>query len=632
MKLVQRAAVLAPAASALALAFILASSLAVAAPLEVSPEKLDFGTVPAGTSATAQVTATWTGKKAVKVKISIAGNGSSAYSANPEGKVILGPDQPLTINLTFHPPVTATGKYAAALHVGKRKAHLTGTAGSPPPTAVDPFTTTGSMANAREGATATMLTVGPLAGLVLIAGGENQAGTPQATAELYNPVTGKFQTAVGSMTTARAFHTATFIRCGSLAGDVLITGGTSTGAPPGDALSSAEIFNAETASFQAVGSMANTRVYHAADIFGFLPSSGTAATASKCNSQQDYVLVAGGENSNGVALNKIEIFDPVSQTFNSGGNMKAARELFTATDLEPESYANATTSQVVGILMVGGITSSGSATGSSELYTIGGATTSTPYNGSSISDQSVPSSAVLYSHTATLLPGTSLQGPGNSNPDITTKFCISANNANSSEPGFNSVLIAGGFNSSAAAQSTAYVYTPSGSLTPTAGSFSSSIAMVADRVYHSANFDPATINLGGGTSLTGSVLLAGGFGTIENSVLNNAELFVPATVCTDTVVGTGTCPGSVTSLCVKGTSVIISGNNINGCTETCTTAATFNATGGPMVSARELAAAALIQDGANAQNPNGALDQNILITGGQNTLGFVLNSAERFSP
>jgi hypothetical protein len=83
------------------------------------------------------------------------------------------------------------------------------------------FTVTGGMTTAREEHTATLLADGK----VLIVGGESPVTgssdlQPTATAEVYDPSTGSFST-TGSMAAARNSHTATLLP----SGNVLIAGG-----------------------------------------------------------------------------------------------------------------------------------------------------------------------------------------------------------------------------------------------------------------------------------------------------------------------------------------------------------------------------------------------------------------------
>jgi WD40 repeat protein len=87
------------------------------------------------------------------------------------------------------------------------------------------FSATGSMKHPRISPTATLLAgSGPNAGKVLIVGGNTAAG--DLIAELYDPATGTFSD-TGSTTILRTGHTATLLTTGPLAGQVLIAGGNS---------------------------------------------------------------------------------------------------------------------------------------------------------------------------------------------------------------------------------------------------------------------------------------------------------------------------------------------------------------------------------------------------------------------
>jgi hypothetical protein len=119
------------------------------------------------------------------------------------------------------------------------------------------FAATTNMTHARYLHTATQLDPtyvkggGRHAGNILITGGEDGTGTALATAELYDPVALTF-TQVGSMTTARALHTAVLITSGPKKGHVLIAGGIDNA---GKTLGTAELFNPKTGKFSATGSM-----------------------------------------------------------------------------------------------------------------------------------------------------------------------------------------------------------------------------------------------------------------------------------------------------------------------------------------------------------------------------------------
>jgi hypothetical protein len=120
------------------------------------------------------------------------------------------------------------------------------------------FTSTGSMQHARTLPTATLLgDTGPNAGKVLIVGGNTTSG--DLVAELYEPGTGTF-TDTGSTTIVRSGHTATLLTAGPLAGQVLIAGGSDT--------ASAELYNPATGMFTRTGDMTAARTGHTATALG----------------------------------------------------------------------------------------------------------------------------------------------------------------------------------------------------------------------------------------------------------------------------------------------------------------------------------------------------------------------------
>src|SRR5262249_18020306 len=119
------------------------------------------------------------------------------------------------------------------------------------------FTPTGNMTSVRVGHTATLLNDGT--GRVLIAGGYG-SGPAVATAELYDPSTGRFTT-TGSLLYSRDHPTATLLNNGK----VLIVGGEGL-FPDADFLSTAELYDPATGRFTATGNMVNGRSGHTATL------------------------------------------------------------------------------------------------------------------------------------------------------------------------------------------------------------------------------------------------------------------------------------------------------------------------------------------------------------------------------
>ena len=203
-----------------------------------------------------------------------------------------------------------------------------------PTTAAFPGTGT-NMTDSRENHTATLFISGLLSGRVLIAGGLDKASVVDATAELYDPANGSF-TATGNMTAAREFETATLLANQQ----VLIAGGFGVT----DALSSAELFNPATGTFAPTGNLSDAR---------------NLAAATQLESGK--VLVAGGADLIGV-LNSADLFDPGANSgagaFTAAGTMTDFREDFTATLLSKGQ-----------VLLAGGIDDAGNTVATAELYT-----------------------------------------------------------------------------------------------------------------------------------------------------------------------------------------------------------------------------------------------------------------------
>lgn len=162
------------------------------------------------------------------------------------------------------------------------------------------FERTGEMSVGRVGHVAVLLR----SGKVLIAGGWIGHGCTDS-AELYDPASGKFSMLGAKMTTRRGDPRATLLANG----DVLITGGAEHDSPGG--IAAAELFRVAEMKFRAVQPMHFARVSHTATVL-----------------QDGRVLVVGGR---GDKVNAIaEIFDPKTEQFTEVGSLATARYKHTA--------------------------------------------------------------------------------------------------------------------------------------------------------------------------------------------------------------------------------------------------------------------------------------------------------------
>jgi RNA polymerase sigma factor (sigma-70 family) len=173
------------------------------------------------------------------------------------------------------------------------------------------FTPTGSMTTKRSEHTATLLPDGR----VLIAGGHYQGTATVAWAELYDPATGKFSR-TGTLNNPRYGQTATLLHDGRV---LLVGGGTGP----------AELYDVATGNFTVTGSPTIARSMHAAALL-----------------KDGRVLIAGGLDTflvvipppkksyyTAVATASTELYDPATGKFTPAGSMTTARSQFTATVL-----------------------------------------------------------------------------------------------------------------------------------------------------------------------------------------------------------------------------------------------------------------------------------------------------------
>jgi len=213
------------------------------------------------------------------------------------------------------------------------------------------FTVTGFPNESRVCPSTTLLANGQ----VLVAGGYafgNSSSLPTlASAELYDPTTGRF-TLTGSLVTARVGHSATLLPSGK----VLVAGGTtSNDGYEYSTLSSAELYDPVAGTFSSTGSLnvarsapavllndgqvlvpggisLNAGVLASAELYDpttgtFSPTGSliTARSASAALLQNGQVLLPGGAGANDTVLSSAELYDPSTGTFSATGSLNAAR-------------------------------------------------------------------------------------------------------------------------------------------------------------------------------------------------------------------------------------------------------------------------------------------------------------------
>ena len=236
------------------------------------------------------------------------------------------------------------------------------------------WTATGKLTEGRRGHTATLLSDGT----VLVAGGWSDRSdlVPSATAELYDPSTGKW-VATARMAAARAGHTATLLADGT----VLLAGGLSYCCGNGGPLDVAELFDPRTGSWTKTASMLKVRGDHTATL---LPN-GTVLVIGGIGRKTDDVAPIN------TTLAAAEIYDPATKAWTATRHLNEGRAGHTATLLNDGSVL---------------VTRMGSQ-GSAELFDASTGSTAATGN----------MDLIRFNHDATLLPDRTVLVVGNSSED-----------------------------------------------------------------------------------------------------------------------------------------------------------------------------------------------------------------------
>ncbi len=231
-----------------------------------------------------------------------------------------------------------------------------------PPFAANSFGATGALISAKAGHTATLLTMGPNAGRILVAGG----GIVATDVQLYDPSSGTYLAAASAMVNPRSLHTATMLGNGKVllafggAGVELYDqltdssaltstgGGCVTAGPTKDVhtatlLPNGFVFLAGGRSTTLPNLPASTGTHLYDPVAGCL-SSGPALPAPRFGHTATLladgkVLIAGGYTGDGLSgyplLTTAEIYDPFNNTISpTAGPMTASRANHTATPLQ----------------------------------------------------------------------------------------------------------------------------------------------------------------------------------------------------------------------------------------------------------------------------------------------------------
>jgi hypothetical protein len=226
------------------------------------------------------------------------------------------------------------------------------------------FIPTGSMTTARQEFAAALFTSGPLVGQVLVTGGSDVKGHFLASAELYDPSTGKF-TATDSMSESRFLQAQTLLTTGPNAGDMLIAGGS------GD--QTAELYQPGSRSFKAAGNL--TQIVFDPNVAILASGQILFAGGATFNSQGQIVPIAGAE-----------LYDQSKNQFSATDSMTTARWLAASAFLDSSVVSG---SEAGNVLVAGGL-GINSVLSSAELFVPGTTTSSTLASSAALAEALTP--------------------------------------------------------------------------------------------------------------------------------------------------------------------------------------------------------------------------------------------------
>ena len=348
------------------------------------------------------------------------------------------------------------------------------------------WTLTGSLHNARDGHTATLLQNGS----VLVTGGENDNNITLGSSELYNPST-KTWTATGFLHIDRAGAKAVLLR----GGQVLVAGGCTSNCL--DATNTAELYNPTNGTWSLTGSLGTARVFFSLTLL----KNGNVLAAGGCTALDVNGCTA--------ITNTAEIYNPSSGSWTPTGHLRAARMDHTASSI----------SLGAAMLIAGGANAAGDAFSSAELYnTTTGVWTLTGKMNAAHAEHT----ATVVSSGKVLVAGgenaggvsglqTELYDPATGRWTLTGKLHSARQEHRAVLLPNSNVLVAGGtlaLSTGSFVLASAEIYNPSTGLWTTTG------AMKNARTGHTATL-----------LTTGLVLAAAGTGAIADLV--SAELYTP---------------------------------------------------------------------------------------------------------